>query len=326
MEQNNGKRKKKNPALRLIALCLVAAVLAVAWGISRRKAAADQLAAQQAALEAAQSSAVTVAAYDPSELSELTWETDGHEPLTFIVVNGAWRWKDDAAFPADQSALSAMGTAVTSITAERRVGDVEGGLAACGLENPACTVTVSYGGDRHVYQCGDYNGTYRAYYLLADGEIFLTQVNLASYFTKELPDLLQRDTVPSADWVSRDLVTSVVIRDGGAETTVTDADEIDAYLTSLSSVYLKDYADYSADEAEKASFGLDGSRSVTVNYRKSVAASDANGNTVTNYLDTSYVFYIGDPWEDGTYTAVSPASSSVVYLITTEKADGLLGR
>ena len=46
-----------------------------------------------------QASSVEVAAFDPADLTELTWETDG-EPLTFVVVNGAWQWKNDAAFPA----------------------------------------------------------------------------------------------------------------------------------------------------------------------------------------------------------------------------------
>ena len=55
-----------------------------------------------------------------------------------------------------------------------------------------------------------------------------------------------------------------------------------------------------------------------------MSASDANGNAVSNYLDTTYVFEIGDPWsEDESLTAVSPASSDVVYLISTEKADAL---
>lgn len=320
------KSRKKNPVVRLIVLAAVAAALAVAYGLlqsaNRKKAEAEQAAAQAAM----QASSVEVAAFDPADLTELTWETDG-EPLTFVVVNGAWQWKNDAAFPADQTALSAMGSAVTSITALRRVENVEGGAAACGLDDPSCRVTVSYGGDRHVYACGDYNGTMKAYYLEADGEIYLTSVNLASYFGKGLSDLLQRDSIPAADWVSRELVTSVTVRDGGEERTITEAEDFEDILSALSSIYLKQYADYHADENEKAAFGLDGSRSVTVNYRKSVSTADAQGNTVANYLDTSYTFAIGDPDpEDESLTAAAPASSDVVYLIPAEKAAALLGQ
>ena len=321
------KSRKKNPVIRLIVLAAVAAALALAYGLlesANRKKAAAELAEAQAAMAA---SNVEVAAFDPAELTELTWEADGADPLTFVVVNGAWQWKNDAAFPADQTALSAMGSAVTSITALRRVENVEGGRAACGLDDPSCRVTVNYGGERHVYACGDYNGTMKAYYLDADGEIFLTAVNLKTYFTKGLSDLLQRDSIPAADWVSRELVTSVTVRDGGEERTLTEAEDFEDILSALSSVYLRQYADYHADEDEKAAYGLDGSRSVTVNYRKSVSTAGADGNSVTNYLDTAYVFEIGDPDpDDESLAAASPASSEVVYLISAEKAAAILGR
>ena len=188
-------------------------------------------------------------------------------------------------------------------------------------------MTVNYGSEKHEYKCGDYNATYKAYYLMADGDVYLTSVNLKTYFSDTLEDLLARDSLPSADWTSRELVSSVTIRDGDNEIEITDADALDEYLSSLSTVYLHDYAAYNADEATKAAYGLDGSRSVTVNYRKSVSTTDANGNSVANYLDTVYTFLIGDPYgEDETLTAAAPASSGVVYLISAEKADGLLGR
>ena len=327
MEQNpKPKRRRQHPLAKLGILCAVAAVLALSYG-ALRAANARKAAEEQAALEASKPAAVTVASFDPSALSSLTYASNGRDPLTFIVVNGAWQWKDDPAFPLDQTALSAMGSAVTNITALRSVESVEGGLAACGLDDPSCTVTVSYGGDEHTYLCGDYNSTAKAYYLMADGTIYLASDNLGMVFGKALPDLLARDTIPSADWTARDLVTSVVIRDGEREVTLTDAEELDEYLSSFSTVYLRDYADYHADEGEKAALGLDGSRSVTVNYRKSVSTSDESGNSVTNYLDTSYVFYIGLPSEDDpAQTVCSPASSDVAYLITTEKADALMGR
>ena len=326
MEQTP-KRRRSHPLAKLGVLCAVALVLALAYGALRAANAKKAAEEAQAAMEAAQAANVTVAAFEPSELSSLTYSSNGREPLTFIVVNGAWQWKDDPAFPLDQSALASMGTAVTKITALRAVESVEGGLEACGLAEPSCTVTASYGGDEHTYLCGDYNAVAKAYYLMADGKIYLTSDNLGMYFGKALPDLLARDTIPSADWTARDLVTSAVIRDGEREVTLTDAEELDEYLSSFSTLYLRDYADYHADAAEKAALGLDGSRSVTVNYRKSVSTSDENGGSVTNYLDTSYVFYIGLPSEeDPAKTVASPASSDVAYLITTEKADALMGR
>ena len=62
-----------------------------------------------------------------------------------------------------------------------------------------------------------------------------------------------------------------------------------------------------------------------MNYRKAVTTSDQNGNSSTNYLDTSYVFLVGNPApEDETLTAAAPASSGIVYLIPTDTAEKLL--
>ena len=325
----NAKKKKQHPLLRLGILLLAALALFIAWyamkSANERKAKAE---AERLAAEAAERN-ITVTAFDPAELTELSYETAGvtDGTLTFVVVNGGWQWKNDALFPLDQTSLSAMGSAVTSLTAIRqlRESDLEGGLAAVGLDEPACTVTAVCGGEKHVFRTGAYNGTYGAYYLMADGELYLTEANLAGTFSKGLEGLLKRDSVPSADWTDRSLVSSVVVKNGGEAREITDADEIDGILTSLSSVYLSKYADYHADADEKAAYGLDGSRSVTVNYRKSVSTTDANGNSTQNYLDTSYTFLVGDPSaEDGTQTAVCPENSAVVYLISTEKAEGLV--
>ena len=328
--ENQGKKKKKpNPLAKLGVLLLAAAALFAAWHIM--KSVNEKNAAAEAERLAAETAAqtVTVAEFDPAELTELSYDTPGSTDgtLSFVVVNGAWQWKDDAAFPLDQTYLSSMGSAVTSISAVRKLreSEVEGGLAACGLDEPSCTVTVNYGGDRHVYQTGAYNGTYQAYYLMADGELYLTPTNLAATFSKTLDSLLKRDSVPSADWSDRTLVSSVTVKNGDDTREITDEEGIDALVSTLSSVYLSQFADYNADEGEKAAFGLDGSRSVTVKYRKSMSTTDANGNSTTNYLDTTYTFYIGNPYEeDGTLTAVCPASSSVVYLISSEKAESLL--
>ncbi len=330
MEEQAKKKKKANPLVKLGILLLAALALFAAW--RAMKTANEKKAAAEAARLAAESASqtVTVASFDPAEMTELSYDTPGSTDgtLSFVVVNGSWQWKDDAAFPLDQIYLASMGSAVTEITAVRQLkeSEVEGGLAACGLNEPSCTVTVKYGGEKHVYETGAYNGTYQAYYLRADGALYLTQANLASTFSKTLDSLLKRDSVPSADWTDRSLISSVIVKDGGESREITDEDEIDAVMTALSSVYLSRFADYNADEAEKAAFGLDGSRSVTVKYRKSVSTTDANGNSSTSYLETSYEFLIGNPYEeDETLTAVCPPGSSVVYLISTEKTDEMLG-
>ena len=78
-----------------------------------------------------------------------------------------------------------------------------------------------------------------------------------------------------------------------------------------------------AAEDEKAACGLDGSRSVTVSYRKAVSTEDSEGNTTaTNYLDTSYTLLFGDETESG--VTCSPMTSTMIYTVSADTASSLL--
>ena len=320
------KTKRKNPLLRLLVLLACAAVLFAVY-YAARKINEKKAAEEAARLAAMTPKPVIVADFDPAELTEIAYETPGTTDGTvkLMVVNGAWQWADDPVFPLDQTAVSMMGNAVTKITAVREITSLEADLSGYGLAEPSAKITAKYGSESHDYLLGSYNGTAGGYYLMADGAVYLTETNMLSAFSKSLADLIKRDSVPSADWTDRSLVSSVTVRGGEGERTLTEEEEIDAALTALSSVYLRQYAEYKSDEAKKAEYGLDGSRSVTVNYRKAVTTSDQNGNSSTNYLDTSYVFLVGNPApEDETLTAAAPASSGIVYLIPTDTAEKLL--
>ena len=59
----------------------------------------------------------------------------------------------------------------------------------------------------------------------------------------------------------------------------------------------------------------------TGKYRKAFTSTDANGNSSTNYIDTSYSLRIGAETESGCYA--SPASSSIVYLLTAEELESV---
>ncbi|MBR4184344.1 MAG: DUF4340 domain-containing protein [Clostridia bacterium] len=313
------KTRKKNPLIPLLALVLVLAVLLVGYKLlseaNERKAAADALAAQ------ADDASVTVADFSLPDMTALEYRTKDGDPLRFTVVNGAWRYEADPAFPLNASMMAQMANAIASITASRTVD--EGAPADYGLDDPACVITAEYGGEKHTYKTGDYNSFSGSYYLMADGGIYLVSQNLASTFSKSLDDLLVRDTIPSSEWSSREYVNAVTVRDGEAERTVTDADEIDAILTALGKVYLYTCTDYAASEEEKAACGLDGGRAVTVSYRKAVSSQDESGNTTaTNYLDTSYTLLFGEETETDVYC--SPLSSTMIYTVTPATASALL--
>ncbi len=313
------KTRKKNPLISMLVLVLVLAVLLVGYkalqAANERKAAAEALAAQ------AKDASVTVADFALSDMTALAFESAGGEPLRFVVVNGAWRYEVDPAFPLNAATIAQMATAIASLTASRTVD--EGAPADYGLDEPACVITAEYGAERHVYKTGDYNSFSGSYYLMADGAIYLVSQNLASTFSKSLDDLLVRDTIPASEWASREYVNSVTVRDGALGRTVTDADEIDGILTSLGRVSLYTCTDYAASEDERAACGLDGGRAVTVSYRKAVSTQDEEGNTTaTNFLDTSYTLLFGDETEGGVFC--SPMSSTMIYTVGADTVSALL--
>ncbi|MBQ3707707.1 MAG: DUF4340 domain-containing protein [Clostridia bacterium] len=313
------KTRKKNPLIPLLILVLVFAALLIGYKVlsaaNERKAAAEALAAQ------ADDTSVTVADFSLPDMTALEFQSNGGDPLRFVVVNGAWRYEADPAFPLNASTMAQMANAIASITASRTVD--EGAPADYGLDDPACVITAEYGSEKHVYKTGDYNSFSGSYYLMADGAVYLVSQNLASTFSKSLDDLLVRDTIPSSEWASREYVNAVTVRDGDAERTVTDADEIEEILTSLGKVYLYTCTDYAATEEEKAACGLDGGRAVTVSYRKAVSTQDSEGNTTaTNYLDTSYTLLFGDETDESVFC--SPLSSTMIYTVTPATASALL--
>ncbi|MBR5364685.1 MAG: DUF4340 domain-containing protein [Clostridia bacterium] len=313
------KTRKKNPLIPLLALVLVLAVLLIGYkalsAANERKAAAEALAAQES------DTSVTVAEYDLSTMTALEFQPSGGESLRFVVVNGAWQYAADPAFPLNATTIAQMATAIASITADRTVD--EGAPADYGLDDPSCVITAEYGAEKHTYKTGDYNSFSGSYYLMADGAVYLVSQNLASTFSKSLDSLLVRDTIPTSEWASREYVNGVTVRDGSTERTVTDADEVEEILTALGKVSLYTCTDYAASEDEKAACGLDGSRSVTVNYRKAVSTEDSEGNTTaTNYLDTSYTLLFGDETESG--VTCSPMTSTMIYTVSADTASSLL--
>ena len=314
------KTKKKNKFLPLIVLVLIFALLLIGYKIL--SAANEQREQEEYLASLAADETIAVSNYDLATMTALSYQPRGADPLSFRVVNGAWQWADDPLFPLDPTALANMGTSIASITASRTVD--EGTPADYGLDDPACTVTVEYGTDRHVYLLGDYNSFAASYYLMTDGVIYLTPTNLNSYFNKTLDELLLKDSIPAADWTTRDYVSAVTVRADGKENTITDADGIDEILTALGNVVLRVCTDYNATDDEMASYGFDGSTGITVNYRKAVTVSESDGSSSTNYLDTSYTLEVGGKvgHDEGYY--VSPSNSAMVYSLAENTVLGLL--
>lgn len=297
-------RKKKNKFLPMLVLCGILAVLVI--GTSVLSAANEKKAAEEAAeLAASQNTSIMLAEYDAAKTVSISYSRGGEDFLTFRAVNGAWVYEGDPEFPVNQQTVGYMASALSSMAALRAVDEVD--REAYGLDNPAFVIRVSYqDGVSHEYVIGNYNTFSGGYYFTMDGDCYMIASGLLPYFDYALNDLLALDTVPAAEWADIGYVTSVTVTKDGAANTITDEAGMTAVLEKLGALSLTVCADYHADDSEKAAYGIDGTDSISVKYKKAVTSTNEAGAQNTSYLETTYTFDFGAG-------VGGPAKSSMVY-------------
>jgi len=273
-------RKKKNKVLPLLILVGVLVVFIIAYSIL--KSANDKAEADRLAEEAAQNQTITIAAYEASELSSLSYTLAGEDAITFKVSDeGEWYLSNDKNFPLNEELVSAMANSVISITASRPV--TEGELSDYGLDAPILKISVRYSDDSHEYRVGNYNNIMGAYYFLADGEMYLVSTNFGYYFNYDLDSLMVLDTVPTD--IEADYINSVTVKIGGTERVYSEAEDLSTLESLIRSIPLKNCADYYADESELQGFGITGDDYITVDYKALYQATDSDGNTTSSRLN-----------------------------------------
>lgn len=314
-------KKRKNKALPLLLLVLLLAALLI--GYAALSSSNDRKEAELAAEEAAANAVTLIAEYDYTTATELSYQVAGSDPISFTQSAGVWTYAGDVNFPLNQNIVAQMAYAISTIAIDATV--TEGSAADYGLDTPAYTIKVEYsGGSTHTYKIGDYNSFNDAYYFSMDGEIYMVSSGLLPYFRYELNDLLALDSIPTSDWADNSYVTEVLVTNGENAATISDDSGKTAVLAKLGAVQLTNCADYYADAEEKSTYGLDGSSSVAVKYKKAVTSTDESGNTNTTYLETTYTLHIGTTVGHNEGFYVSPAKSNIVYIADEETVMELL--
>jgi len=335
--QAQPKRKKKNKALPLLLLIAVMCILGAAYLML--SAANDRKAAEEAAA-AAESSVIMLAEFDAASITELKFRTGDNGWISLTQSGGVWSLTDDSRFPMKQTAAAELANAIVSIGAIRKV--AEGAEADYGLDEPACEIHVTYHGNTtYKYAIGDHNSFNNAYYFRDDdGAFYMIAPGLLSIFQKDLDNLIVLDaalaTVDTADITkftvtngetSREIVQAVTEAETDTDgNTVTEASrnaEVSALYDLFCELNLLDWVDYHADSTEMAEeYGIDGSCSLRLDYKKSVELSTAAGQASTAKADAVYTVYFGNT-EDG-MTYYSPAGSSIVYAAADELVSEIL--
>ncbi len=314
------KKKKQNRWLPLVILTGVLAVLLI--GYSALSAANEKAAEEEARQEAIENAAIMLAAYDKADMATLTYSRNGGDPIRLAVSNGQWVYADDPQYPLNTDIAAEMAGAIASIGAMRRVD--EGDKAAFGLTEPSYHIQVTYrDGTSHEYKIGNYNTFSAGYYFEADGEVYIITSGLTTYFAYDLEDLIVLDVIPTDKWADSQYLVSVKVQSGGKSNTITDPAGMETAISAISGMVFDTWDDYycpAADQAER--YQIDGENFVAVTYKTPVASMDANGNPVTNYLETTYQINFGLRGESVVYT--SPKDSTIVYRVTAEEVDQVL--
>ena len=322
---------------------LVAVLCVLAAAYFALSAANDRKEAEEAAAAAADTT-IMLAEQDYTAITELKYRTGENDWITLTQSGGVWSLADDPSFPLDQTTAAGMGSAIASIGAIRAV--EEGEAADYGLDTPVCEVHVSYGaGTTYKYAIGDRNSFNDAYYFRDDdGSFYMIASGLLTYFQTELADMIvldtALDTLADADIngftvtdgdVSREILqtkTETEAEDGTVTTTYSE--DVTGLYSMFCELDLLAWADYYADSTEMAEiYGIDGSRSLTLSYKKSVAVTStettADGTAAsgqTTKVDANYVIYFGTSADGQTY--YSPKGSTIVYTAADDVVNGIL--
>lgn len=313
------KKKKKNKYLPLIVLLAFIVVMAAAYSALSKSN--DKKEAEKAAEEAASNAVEMIAEYDSSTAVSLSYTRRGEETIAFEVSSGEWVLCSDTNFPLDQSIVSSMASAISSIGIKNHIDT--GDPSEYGLEEPAYTIEVAYeNGDAHKYRIGDYNSFGGgAYYFMMDGSMYTISGGLSSYFDYTLDDLLVLEDMPTD--IDEEYINSITVTWDGEENVIEDTDGISALFDLFGDIRLNDCADYYTTEDERAEYGLDGTRKISISYKRAVTSTDADGNENTSRLDTSYTFLFGNATDGDSYYG-SPEKSTIAYGIDSDTVNSVV--
>lgn len=312
--------KKKKKWIPMAALGAVIVVFGVGYALL--SGANDKKAAEEAAANNAASAVTMIAEYDSSNVKTIMYRLADSDPVELENDGGVWRLAADPNFPVNQTIAGSMAGAVSSIGVKSRLSD--GDAAEFGLEEPAYLIRVTYmDGTAHEYRIGDYNSfAGGAYYFMADGAIYTISSGLTGYFDYDAASLLQNDSMP--DDIEQDYITAITVSSEAGENVITDANGIASLFDYFGDILLTSCADYYADDDERAEYGIDGTRAITIAYKRAVTNTDSEGNESTARLETSFTFDFGDQvgHDEGFYGA--RGDSTMVYVIDAGTVEKIL--
>lgn len=253
-------------------LCVLVVVCMATFGVSRYEEKKEQI----------QASGETILAISADSVNYISW---GKE-LSFAKDDG-WKWETDENFPVDTEKMENLLDAFTDVKASFIIEQPED-LSQYGLDNPECAINISTEDQNYTITLGDLSTMdSQRYFSMDDGNVYLVSEDPMDKLDITADDLMLHDEIPdfndkatlsfsgaeeyeiiyseenAAAYSERDVYFAYI--DG--QYMPLDTNNIEDYVSAVSSLSLKDYVTYNATEELLAECGLDNPQlSITVNY------------------------------------------------------------
>lgn len=282
----------------------------------------------------------TLISVDREQVQTISY-TCGETQITLVKAGEVWQLQGDPDFPLDTQQAGMMLGSICSVTSNVPVA-AGGDDALFGLDEPSAIITVTLAdGTRHTLTLGDLNGFNDRYYARVDGVdgVYMVESKYYRYFSLPLEQLAVPDAVPT---VRSSGITGVTVAGGenllrleaydpaapqvysesfpfviaAPDGTVMGADPNNAavIVTLISGLATTDCFLYGATEADFAACGLDGSKTIRVDY---TTGEDGAGAA-------SWMLTVGDLTEDGTGVYVRLNDSKMICRMESAAVTGLL--
>ena len=323
---------KKGKRLLLLSACIAVLIVGtfILKGINDAKKAEETTPAQMPA----------VLTLDKEGIREIAYTNEG-QSLRFTKVDGKWQYAGDAAFPVNESQITAMAAALSNITASRKVADTLDKADEYGLKAPALTVWVTGGdGKTSTLFFGNKNSVTGDTYLYLDGSttIYTVSSSLASKFNSKLYALIASEAFPTMDaslvsklsYTSQDKNLLLTYYEKGNDASYSslyqwfaqgkdgklsplDTEKVNAYLEGLTSVTPLATVAYDATPDLLTAYGLDAPQAViAVDY--SVAREESVPKATDAPIATAAPS--ANPGGDAAVTATGPVPSPMPQMET----------
>ncbi len=299
------KRYKRVLILLGVLVVVIAAALAVSH-IRERK-------------EAIRTSGETFLAIAPDSVTALDW-TNGDTSLAFHRSDN-WLWNDDEAFPVDQEKIAKLLAPFEEMAAAFVIDDVTD-YGQYGLEEPECTIHLTYGEAETTVKLGSYSALDEERYVdIGDGKVYLVSDDPLDDYDVELSDLINHDKIPALDpasfTVSGAVELSATYNEVGDSYCASDVyfaqdglpldtGRVEDWLGKLEALSLTDYVTYNVTNEELDEYGL-------AEPDLTVTVTPKEGASVT--FELSEVIPEGAESEDETKAYIRFNGSQIIYSI-----------